>query len=80
MAIKNTALTTSNITKNVKNHGDFIVEQVHANRDNMLNSAKCVLIIKDLDKLIVDIKNKTKDKQLECARTGTEKFLQAQRN
>ena len=60
MAIKNMASKTSKITEKVKSHGDFIVEQVHANRDNMLNSAKCVLIIKDLDKLIVDIKNKPK--------------------
>ena len=77
MAIKSTATKTSNITEKVKNHGDFIVEQVHANRDVMLNSAKCILIIKDLDKLIVDIKNKPKDKQLECARTETKNFLLA---
>ena len=77
MAIKSTATKTSNITEKVKDHGDFIVEQVHANRDVMLNSAKCILIIKDLDKLIADIKNKPKDKQLECARTETENFLLA---
>merc|ERR1712208_209562 len=41
----------------------------------MLNSARCVLIIKDLDKLLVDIQNKPKDKQFEYACTETRKFL-----
>ena len=77
MAIKNMASKTSKITEKVKNHGNFIVEQVHANRENMLNSTKCVLVIKDLDKLIVDLKNKPKDKQFDCARTETKKFLLA---
>ena len=75
MAIKNMARTTSNITKTVKNHGEFIVEQAHANNDKMLDSAKRVLILKDLDKIKVDIKNKLKSKQIESARTETEKFL-----
>ena len=75
MAIKNMARTTSNITKTVKNHGEFIVEQAHTNQDKMLNSAKRVLILKDLEKLNVDMKNKIKSKQIESARSETEKFL-----
>ena len=75
MAIKNMATKTSNISEAVKNHGEFIVEQVHANREIMLNSARCVLIIKDLDKILVDIKNKPKNKHFEYACTETRKFL-----
>ena len=75
MAIKNMARTTSNITKTVKNHGEFIVEQAQSNNEKMVDSAKCVLILKDLDKIKVDIKNKLKSKQIESARTETEKFL-----
>ena len=75
MAIKNMARTTSNITKTVKSHGEFIVEQAHSNQDKMLNFAKRVLILKDLDKLNVDMKNKIKSKQIESARSETEKFL-----
>ena len=75
MAIKNMARTTSNINKTVSNHGKFIVEQAHTNQDKMLNSAKRVLILKDLEKLNVDMKNKIKSKQIESARSETEKFL-----
>ena len=75
MAIKNMARATSKITKTVKNHGEFIVEQAHSNQDKMLNFAKRVLILKDLDKLNVDMKNKIKSKQIESARSETEKFL-----
>ena len=78
MAIKNMARTTSNITKTVKHHGEFIVEQAHFNHDKMLTSAKRVLILKDLDKLEIDFKNKTKSKQIESARFETEKFLLSQ--
>ena len=46
MAIKNMARTTSNITKTVKNHGEFIVEQAQSNKEKMVDSAKCVLILK----------------------------------
>ena len=69
------ARKTSSITKTVKNHGEFIVEQAHSNQDKMLNFAKRVLILKDLDKLNVDMKNKIKSKQIESARSETEKFL-----
>ena len=79
MAIKNMALTTSNITKTVKSHGEFIVEQAHSNKDKMLTSAKRVLILKDLDKLNVDLKNKVKSKQIESARSETEMFLLSKR-
>ena len=75
MAIKNMAHKTSNISKTVKNHGEFIVEQAHTNQDKMLNSAKRVLILKDLEKINVDMKNKLKSKQIESARSETEKFL-----
>merc|ERR1711936_216139 len=69
------ARTTSNITITVKNHGEFIVEQAQSNNEKMVDSAKCVLILKDLDKIKVDIKNKLKSKQIESARSETEKFL-----
>ena len=75
MAIKNMAHTTSNITKTVKSHGEFIIEQAHSNQDKMLNFAKRVLILKDLDKLEIDLGNKIKSKQVESARLETEKFL-----
>ena len=72
--IKNVARITSNNTKTIKNHGEFIVEQAHYNQDKMLTSAKRVLILKDLDKINVDLKNKIKSKQIESARSETEKL------
>ena len=74
-ATKNMARTTSKNTKTIKSHGEFIVEQVHFNQDKMLDSAKRVLILKDLDKLEIDLGNKIKSKQVESARLETEKFL-----
>ena len=77
MAIKNMATKTSKISEAVKTHGEFIVEQVHANREIMLDTARSVLIIKDIDKILVDIKNIAKNKHFGYACTETRKFLQA---
>ena len=77
-AIKNMARVTSNNTKTIKNYGEFIVEQAHFNQDKMLTTAKRVLILKDLDKLDIYFKNKIKSKQIESARSETEKFLLSQ--
>ena len=62
-ATKNMARITSDNTKTIKSHGEFIVEQVHFNQDKMLDSAKQVLILKDVDKLKIDVGNKIKSKQ-----------------
>ena len=56
--LKNMARTTSENTKKIKSHGEFIVEQAHYNQHQALTSAKRVLILKDLDKLNIDIRNK----------------------
>ena len=50
------ARTTSDNTKNIKSHGEFIVEQAHYNQNQQQNSAGWVLILKDLDKLNIEIK------------------------
>ena len=72
------ARITSDNTKKIKSHGEFIVEQAHYNQDKSLTSAKRVLILKDLDKLNIDIGNKIKSKQIESARIETENFLVSQ--
>ena len=48
---------------------------VHFNQDKTLDSAKQILILKDLDKLKIDVGNKIKSKQFESACSETEKFL-----
>ena len=76
--LKNMARTTSKNTKTIKNHGEFIIEQAHYNENQQALSAGRVLILKDLNKLKIDLKNKIKSKQIESARSETQKFLEQQ--
>ena len=76
--IKNMARITSDNTKKIKSHGEFIVEQALYNQDKSLTCVKRILILKDLDKLNIDIGNKIKSKQIESARIETENFLVSQ--
>ena len=48
---------------------------MHFNQDKALDSARQILILKDLDKLKIDVGNKIKSKRFESACSETEKFL-----
>ena len=73
--IKNMARISSKNSETIKKHGEFIVEQAHFNQDKMQDSAKRILILKDLDKLGIELENVNKSKQIENAQKDTEKFL-----
>jgi len=69
------ALISSKNSETIKKHGEFIVEQAHFNQDKMQTSAKRILILKDLEKLGIELENVNKSKQIENAQKDTEKFL-----
>ena len=67
MVLKNMARTTSDNTKTLQQHGDFIIEQAKHNEVQQVNNAARVLILKDLQKLPINLSDKAKSKQIESA-------------
>ena len=73
MVLKNMARTTSDNTNKLQQHGDFIIEQAKHNKVQQVNNAARVLILKDLQKLPINLSDKAKSKQIESAQLETKK-------
>ena len=71
MVLKNMARTTSDNTKTLQQHGDFIIEQAKHNEVQQVNNAARVLILKDLQKLPIKLSDTAKSKQIESVQFET---------